>query len=200
MTVESKTPGSVRASRADSGASPEWFFADESRVALLLSAAEEWNLTPFRFGSRAKGKDGGIDCVGLVEEIMAAAGIERFHFERTPADNSRHVYNEKILDYLRGKYPDPQSKRLLEIFAELDPLPEKKQRTAFIHYYEPPFLPGDLLIMKTGRGLYHMPVMLTETTFIQCAFPGGVSEGDILAPNYQDYLVAAFRARSKTTS
>jgi len=190
-------PGSARDSRADFGDSPKPFFSDATRVQALRIAAASWRLTPFRFGSRAKGKSGGIDCVGLVEELMASAGIERFHFERTPADNSRHVYNEKILNYLRGKIPgDPQSAILHSRFEELAPLPEKKQRTAFIHYYDPPFMPGDLLIMKTGKGLYHMPVLLGQAAFIQCAFPNGVSEGDILAPNYQDYLVAAFRARA----
>jgi cell wall-associated NlpC family hydrolase len=175
------------------------FFSDAEAVQRLRAAAADWRGTPFHFDARAKGKGGGVDCVGLVEEIMAAAGLERFHFKRAPGDNSRHVYNEKILQYLRGQRSDDegQSKRLAEIFAEL-PLPEKKKRTAFVHYYEPPFMPGDLIVMKTGRGLYHMPVMLSATAFIHCAFPNGVSEGDILAPNYQDYLVAAFRARSLT--
>ena len=39
-----------------------------------------------------------------------------------------------------------------------------------------------------------MCVMLGRARFMQCAFPDGVTEGDITAPNYRKYLVAAFRA------
>jgi hypothetical protein len=188
---------------AKSKTSEGWFFSDPAAVAKLYREAFDWTHdragrrapTPFRFGSSVKGATGGTDCVGLVEQLMAASGIERFNFPREPIDNSRHAHNDKILNYLRGQHADPQSKILAARFAEL-PLPEKKKRSAFLLYYDPPFMPGDLLIMKTGKGLWHMPVMMNDHVFIQCAFPDGVSEGDILAPNYHGYLVALFRARN----
>jgi cell wall-associated NlpC family hydrolase len=162
------------------------FFSDATRVQALRSECESWRRTPFRFGSSAKGIDGGTDCVGFCEAVLVAAGVfASFNFPRTPADNSRHVHNDKILNYLRGKIDDPQSVYLSRCFEEL-PLTE--------------FMSGDLLLLRTGKGLWHMCVMLSSTAFMQCAFPDGVTEGNITTSNYRKYLVAAFRARALSSS
>jgi cell wall-associated NlpC family hydrolase len=166
-----------------------WFFSSAAAVQQLITECESWRRTPFRFGSRAKGIGGGTDCVGFCEAVMLAAGaVTQFNFPRGPEDNSRHVHNDKILNYLRGKIDDPQSAYLASRFAELPFIP---QPSAF----NLSLMPGDLLILKTGRGLYHMPIMMSSTAFMQCAYPQGVTEGDITAPNYRAYLVTAFRAR-----
>ena len=183
---------------------PPWFFSDAAAVQRLCTEAESWRNTPFRFGSRAKGIGGGTDCVGFCEAVLLAAGaVTQFNFQRRPEDKSRHVHNDRILNYLRGsarasRAPagaspddlpiDPQSAYLAERFAELP--------SSILDSPSSQFFPGDILILKTGVGLYHMPVMITATAFMQCAFPDGVTEGDITAPNYHDYLVAAFRARA----
>jgi cell wall-associated NlpC family hydrolase len=169
-----------------------YFFEDAAAVRRLRAECESWRKTPFRFGSRAKGIGGGTDCVGFCEAVMLAAGaVTQFSFPRTPEDNSRHVHNDKILNYLRGKIDDEQSRHLAQRFAELRLALDPDHAPDL-----PEFFPGDLLILKTGVGLYHMPVMLSATAFMQCAYPDGVTEGDITAPNYRDYLVAAFRARA----
>jgi len=173
--------------------SDRWFFDDAAAVQRLCVECESWRRTPFRFGSRAKGIGGGADCVGFCEAVMLAAGaVTQFNFPRTPADNSRHVHNDRILNYLRGKVDDPQSAYLAQRFVELFVIdPEEPGAPTPV-----PFLAGDLVLMKTGKGLWHMPVMMSATAFMQCAFPDGVTEGDITAPNYRKYLVAAFRARA----
>lgn len=175
-----------------------WFFSDSAAVQRLCKELESWRGTPFRFGSRAKGIVGGTDCVGFCEAVMKAAGaVEEFNFPRRPADMSRHVHNDRILNYLRGKSLsetgglDPQSKVLAERFEELDVEAIVAPITSL------QLMPGDLLILKTGVGLYHMPIMMSHTAFMQCAYPDGVSEGDITAPNYREHLVAAFRARAE---
>lgn len=181
LDVGRSTLGVGRSGEAD------WFFSDPAAVARLVAEAHALRGKPFHQVTN--------DCVWLAERLHVASGsVAAFNFPRTPTDYSRHVHNDKILDYLRGEHSDPQSASLAQTFAEL-PLPEKKQLSAFRFDYEPPFMPGDLLIMRTGKGLYHMPVMITDRAFIQCAYPDGVSEGDILAPNYRGYLIALFRAR-----
>lgn len=166
-----------------------WFFDSAEAVQRLRSAAAAGAETPWRPFSRVIGRGGGTDCVGWIEHLFTAAGAVRaLSFPRTKADYSRHVHNDRILDYLRGKnHCDSQSAYLAERFAEF-PIVERG--------FEVPALIGDLIILRTGVGLYHMPVMLDARLFTHCAAPFGVSEGDIGAPNYRDHLVAHFRARA----
>ena len=159
----------------------KWFFEDPDRAAALIAEAKTWRGTPFRRGSSAKGAGGGIDCVGLDESLLFAVGaVPKFNFPRDrKRDYSRHVYNDRILKYLRGQFEDPQSKILASRLAELAK--------------DIALMTGDILILKTGVDLYHMPIVLDPPRFIQCAFPHGVSEADITDPQYRDKLVTIFR-------
>lgn len=169
----------------------KWFFEDAAAVQRLRNAAAEWNPTPFRPFSRAKGPGGGIDCVGFVEELMVAAGaVEPFAFPRTDADYQSNRTPLRILHYLRGEErDDPQSKRLAAIFAELR-LPEEKD-----NLHPDIFMPGDLLVLRDG-GQIHIPVMLRGRRFTHCARPEGVAEGNLHDTTFSKHLVAAFRARA----
>jgi hypothetical protein len=82
---------------------------------------------------------GGVDCVGFVEEVMREAGLPRFEFPRTDHDYSRHVHNDKILDYLRGRVDDVQSAQLATLFAELPIVDHNPVETV---------MPGDILVLK----------------------------------------------------
>lgn len=172
----------------------EWFFADPERAALFLAEALSWEGTPYGEG-RAKGRGGAIDCVGFPEETMAAAGIERFNFPREEADYRPHVHNNKILDYLRGLHPDPQSAVLAARFAELDvdeTIPDLKwPEEVFTN-----LMMGDLLIMRSDKGIWHMPVMLDSREFMHSAYPLGVTRADVTPPNYRKAIKALFRARA----
>jgi cell wall-associated NlpC family hydrolase len=173
-----------------------FYFEDAEAVHRLRTEAAQWRGTGFYPYSKAKG--GGVDCVGLCEALLSAAGAipADLSFPRAPADYSRHVHNDKILNYLRGNVADdPQSTLLARMFAEL-PKPERKQLSAFRYDYEPQLMPGDVLILKGGVGIFHMPVMLSDRSFIQSAYPDGVSEGDIGDSNYEPFIVAVFRARA----
>lgn len=195
-----------------------WFFDDPAKAELLISEARSWWGTPFAYFSRAKGPHGGIDCVGWCEEVTAAAGLERFAFERSETDYSRHVHNNKILNHLRGlateftelpyegwedwsRFADMPVAASLALAARWAELPVRDR-----DFTEPPMI-GDLLIYKdTGRrgrgnGVFHMPLMISPTIFMQCApYIGGVSEGQIDDPTYADHLDAHFRARATPTS
>jgi cell wall-associated NlpC family hydrolase len=161
---------------------------------LLCNAAAEWLHTPFRPFSRAKGIDGGIDCIGLVEEMMIAAGVVQhgdFAFDRASADYQSNRLELRVLKMLRGAYPDdPQSQRLSSIFTELR-LPEDRE-----NLHPAIFMPGDLLVLRQG-GQFHMPIMLEGRRFVHCAQPMGVDYGDLHDTTYSQHIDAAFRAMNR---
>lgn len=174
-----------------------WFFDDPAAVELLIAACESCLDTPFRFGSRAPGIDGGLDCTSFLEVVMVKTGAApEFKFQRRRRDMSPHVFNERIPNYFRGKDEDPQSAVLAARFAELDLGGSGSPSTIATRSEIAFHLPGDIVILKTGKGLFHLLCMTSATAFMQCAFPDGVTEGDIGAPNYRKHLVAAFRARA----
>lgn len=169
-----------------------WFFEDAAHVQALRTEAASWFGTPFHFYSRAKGYDGGIDCVGFCEEVTAAAGLERWAFERSGEDYSRHVINDTIANLLRGKIENDASRTLAARWAEL---PVKDN-----DFTEPPMV-GDLVLYKdgsreTGSAVFHIGVMISPTIFMQCAPRIKVCEAQIDDPTYSGKLFAHFRARS----
>ena len=189
-------------------------YFDDSRAALALrQEALSWLGTPFReyyqeelatlrrefpkeMGIDPKGPGGGIDCIGLLQEIFVRIGAsEQFLFKRDPSDYQSHQTGEKILDWLRGKADDPQSKRLKEILVELeipkavtDPLAETPRDF---------FAPGDILVMQHGS-LFHLPVIYDDDLHFVNALPRrGVIEGTIQDSSYNQHLVAVFRLKPK---
>jgi cell wall-associated NlpC family hydrolase len=176
-----------------------YFFEDAAAQQRLCNAAAEWPDTPFREFSKAPGRGGGVDCVGLCEALMAAAGVCEFSFPREQSDYQGHAPG-KILRYLRGRIADdPRSARLAEIFAEIPlPAPQGPVLRGKGIPWNPPkelFMPGDLVICKSD-GLFHMPIMLRGRRFISAVHTQGVIEGDIHDPSYSRHFVALFRARS----
>ncbi len=181
-----------------------WFFEDPAKVSILRSEAATWLGTPFRPFSRAKGKTGGVDCVGLGEALMSVTGVigaNEFMFPRKAADYQPHTAEMKILDYLRGQFKGPsgsdqQSKRLARIFAEIE-LPEKSEPAGHTNIDPEIFLPGDIGILKRG-GLFHVPIFIGGPHFINALPHSGVTEGTIHDTSFSNYLEALFRARART--
>lgn len=175
----------------------KYHFDQPNAVSVFQAEIRTWPGTPFHQGGRSKGKGGGTDCVGFVELVLNAVGLlPEMVFQREEQDFSLHVHNDKILNYLRGKRPEPESGFLASIFEELkidDVVPKSKKWPFF---YESRAMPGDLLIIRTGVGQWHMPLMYDNRSFFHCAFPQGVTEGDITAPNYREKTKAIFRARA----
>lgn len=168
-----------------------WFFSDPTNAEALVTEARSWWGTPFHFFSRAKGPQGGIDCLGFCEEVTAAAGLERWAFDRSSADYSRHVHNDTIANTLRGLDDSAASRTIAARWAEL-PVVERD-------FVDPP-MPGDLVLYKdegtTGLGVFHMGIMISPTIFMQCAPRLGVCEAQIDDPTYSSRLLAHFRARA----
>jgi cell wall-associated NlpC family hydrolase len=182
------------------------FFSDPHRAAHLGVEAHSWDKTPFREWSKAKGPGGGIDCVGLCEEIMLAVGAApAFTFPRAEGDYQSHTIEEKILGYLRGHdkegnpIDDPQSAILTARFAEVE-VPEFEGNP-------PPdfFMPGDLVLLRQGNpegtgGLFHMPIMVYGRRFINCLPRIGVTWGTMQDSTFNRHFIAMFRARSLPSS
>jgi cell wall-associated NlpC family hydrolase len=180
------------------------YFDDHAKARELREEALSWVGTPFREyyqqdmeeGTDVKGQGGGIDCIGLVQEVMLRIGAsDRFIFHRDPSDYQAQNLGEKILDWLRGKVDDPQSKRLAEILAELeipDGVTDPRAETPRDF-----FKPGDILVMQHGS-LFHMPVIYDDDLHFVNALPRlGVVEGTIQDASYNRHLVAVFRLKPR---
>lgn len=181
---------------------PSAYFSDPNHAQLLVAEALACQGTPFSEGACARGS--GFDCVSFVEHCMAVAGLPQFRFPRAEFDYRPHVHNDKILDYLRGRYQligldgqssiEPQSADLAAIFAELN-LEETLPAPDWPNDYETGLMVGDLLVMRGKVGIWHLPFMLDSRQFIHCAWPGGVTQPtDIMPPNYRTAVKAIFRA------
>lgn len=162
----------------------KYFFDDLENVDLLRAAAQQCHGTPFRKGSCAPGVGGGMDCVALCEFILFTSGaVPQFQFPRRDRDYSPHVANDRILKYFRGQIEDDrQSAMLKKRFAELNS--------------DVDLMPGDVLVMKDGVALYHLPIVIDPPRCLQCASPDGVSECDAGDPQYREKIVTIFRARA----
>ena len=185
------------------------YFDDKENAKVLRDEARSWIGTPFRQyyqqnlpHGRAgglidlKGTGGGIDCVGLVQEVFFRIGAtEHFLFARASADYQSHQSGEKIMDWMRGKIDDPQSKRLAEILVELDVPDNVIDPTALTP--RDFFKPGDICILKHGS-LFHLPIVIDDDLHCVSALPRmGVTEGTIQDSTYSLHLVAVFRLKPK---
>jgi len=190
------------------------YFDDPRAAKKLRDEALSWIGTPFceyyqdqiesfraQLGEAGKSLDvkgprGGIDCIGLVQEIFTRIGAtDKWTFVRTQADYQSHQLGDKVLDWLRGKADDPQSKLLGQIFVELQ-IPDA---VTDIDADTPRdfFRPGDILVCRHG-GLFHMPVIFDDDLHFVNALPRlGVIEGTIQDSSYSLHLVAVFRLKPK---
>jgi hypothetical protein len=193
------------------------YFDDPIAAKKLRDEALSWLGTPFRayyqqeleagraeLGDRVasldvKGPGGGIDCVGLDQEIFCRIdATPPWNFPRTPADYQSHQLGDKVLNWFRGKAEDPQSKLLSQLFTEL-----KVPDAVTDPHAECPrdfFKRGDICVMKHGS-LFHLPVIYDDDLHFVNAIPRmGVIEGTIQDSSYSSHLVAVFRLKPKQSS
>jgi hypothetical protein len=188
------------------------YFDDPEKAAALNKEARSWIDTPFMeyYQQRVeefraqhpeitvdpKGRSGGIDCVGLVQEMFLRIGaFDKFVFERESADYQSHRLGDKVLDWIRGKIDDPQSKRLSEILVELE-IPDAVKDPDAVTPRDF-FKPGDICVMQRGS-LFHIPVIIDDDLHFVNALPRiGVVEGTIQDSSFNQHLVAVFRRKPK---
>jgi hypothetical protein len=188
------------------------YFDDPQKAAELNAEALSWIGTPFReyyqqtleklqvehpdLKIDLKGRGGGIDCIGLLQEIFLRIGAtDKFVFSRESADYQGHRLGDKILDWLRGKIDDPQSKQLAEILVELEvPAAVKDPDAVTPRDF---FKPGDICVMQHGS-LFHCPIIYDDDLHFVNALPRlGVVEGTIQDASFSQHLVAVFRLKPK---
>ena len=188
------------------------YFDDVLKARKLKEEALSWIGTPFqhyyqdkfeagkeeaeKLGIKLDAKGAGIDCIGLAQEIFYRIGATgRWIFPREEADYESHVLGDRVLEWLRGKADDPQSKLLAELFVELE-IPDvmKDPQSSKPRDF---FKPGDLLVLRHGN-LFHMPVIFDHDLHFVNALPRlGVIQGTIQDSSYNIHLIAAFRLRPK---
>jgi cell wall-associated NlpC family hydrolase len=94
----------------------------------VVNVARSWLSTPYHTGARIKGRNGGIDCLTLLAEVFAEAGlVEKVAIPHYPPDWHLHRDAER---YLEG---------LLKYTREIQGLPQ----------------PGDIALWKFGRCFSH---------------------------------------------
>jgi cell wall-associated NlpC family hydrolase len=200
----------VPSSAASSPLTPS-YFDDPLSAKKLYDEASSWIGTPFReyyeqdieagrkelavlmphFVIDVKGPAGGIDCIGFVQEVFYRIGaVDKFTFHRDPADYQSHQLGEKVLDWLRGKQDDNQSKLLAAILTEIE-LPGSDLPEIPDNFCKP----GDILVLRHGP-LFHLPVIIDHARHFLNALPRlGVVQGTIQDHTFARHLQAIFRMR-----
>lgn len=184
---------------ARNGENSPWYFTDPDRADDFCAVCKSWDGAPFSENSR--------DCVWFPEETFRAVGAApRFHFPRSQGDYHRHVHNDKILRFFRGTYcapgsdeVDPQSLLLAERFTELTNLDElvPVAKWGVDRTINTGLLTGDICIVRSKfPGVWHLCLMQDDRRFMHCAWPLGVTEGDITQAEVRERLTAVFRARA----
>lgn len=133
------------------------YFNSDHKLETLDRQARSWLGTPFFPHSCAKGRDGGVDCVHLVQDILVACGaMERQVLPSFPMDWADHRSESVVLGvFTRDAY-------FAEHFTALA-VPE--------HYPTP----GDILCFKMGACVHHIGLMLPGGEFIHALKPEGAT-------------------------
>lgn len=130
--------------------------ATPSDIERLDAEAKSWEYAPFFKGSRAKGRDGGVDCVNLQCAILAAFGLVIPPLpDDYPLDHTYH-----------------NATSLIELFVA---------EAGLEHYFHvtdevvrEDFRPGDILHFKMENEINHLVMMLSRDKIVNCINPWGV--------------------------
>lgn len=119
--------------------------------------ARSWEGTPFYAYSCAKGHDGGVDCVHLVQDILASCGaMERQTLPQFPMDWADHRSESAVLGtFTSNPY-------FVAHFERLD-YPAAQPEV------------GDILCFKHGLCVHHIGLLISPRHFIHALKPEGVS-------------------------
>lgn len=135
------------------------FFRFSERCDLLLEESRSWLGTPFHMRSHAKGESGGVDCVGLVQDIFYALGVipDMYTLPEYAIDWHKHNDHSMLEDFININYADS--------FLVIEP--------------DEPVCVGDLLgIIPRGRCIHHAGIVHQEGRFIHTMVGKGVIESN----------------------
>lgn len=132
------------------------YFENPERVAALKASVQGWIGTPFHRYAALKGV--GVDCVHLVAEVYADAGVisRPFHLPRYTMDAGHHLDRSMLLEFVdsTGRFAD------VHLSAALPLQGCKGCGEVPVQPNLPALLPGDLLGLKIGRVIHHAGIYL----------------------------------------
>lgn len=138
-------------------------FNTSKSIERLERAADWWEHTPFFKGSRAPGRDGGVDCVNLVCALLETGGLRLPPLPHDyPLDFSTH-----------------QTDSLIELFILENDL--EKHFETVEKPDEADLQPGDILHFQIENGINHLGTMLGNGMFIHCVQPWGTRRTNLKA-------------------
>ena len=143
------------------------FFRFPERCELLKQEMESWFGTPFHQRSHAKGESGGVDCVGLVQDIYYTLGAipEMYPLPDYAIDWHKHNEHSMLEDFINIHYAD--------CFLVIDK--------------DDPVMVGDLLgIIPRGRCIHHAGIVHREGMFAHTMLGKGVIENHV-RENYMGF-------------
>ena len=139
--------------------------SEESERKCVIDIANSWLRTPYRHMARVKGS--GCDCITLLAEVYAEAGlIPRIDIPYYPMDWMHHRDSER---YLNG---------LLEYAQEVD---------------KP--LPGDIVVWKIGRCFSHGAIVVDWPLIIHAQIERNVCFADAEAMQDLQFVGKQLRPR-----
>ena len=145
-----------------------WYDTPE-KVSKLQEVAASWVGTPFSPNSRCKGKNGGVSCQMLAEQVHRESGFPfSFDAESGPMSWGGRSSKSLIDEFLSNK-------------KELQALPPDDIR------------PGDVLGFRIGKCLHHLGVCINEHEFIHCMRGAPAMICPIGDPTYKSRLVKIWR-------
>jgi cell wall-associated NlpC family hydrolase len=153
------------------------FFDTPYNVIQLQAELESWIGTPFYRASRAKGKDGGVDCVHLVQEVYFSLGVieDRYPMPQYSIDWANHQKKSMLKEYIRTFHAND-----------------------FTLIEDRSIQPGDLLIINPrGRCAHHAGIVFDSGQFVHALKPSGVIKTQLEGSGYGFKIEEVWRPNFK---
>ncbi len=145
-----------------------WFSSD-TRVAALLTEAAKWIGTPFFRNSATPGRNGGVSCQMLANEIYRGVGF--CSLDVPDADMSHAMYRSESLI-----------------------IPYMEKRTDFAPLTLPTeLMVGDLLGFKIKQAVHHLGILISPRDFVHVVMKHGCEYHSLFDPTYGAKLKAVWR-------
>lgn len=154
-------------------------FSDPDLCIALCQEAQSWIGTPFHKNGRVK--QGGVDCINLVQQIYLEVLKEEQRIEFPPynLDETFHNADSRLQAFLDA-HP-----RLHCVYRFDEDEPHKLAGKVF--------LPGDLLGFRFGQAMHHLGLSLGMKKFIHCRQVAGTVESWLDDATYEFRLLAVYR-------
>jgi hypothetical protein len=158
---------------------PAPYFSTTARQAAFLEAAWSWLGTPFSENCAIRGRQGGVDCVRLAAEVLAAAGaLSRLELPVLP------------VEWVRSWHAHHAESRLLEFFAQ----PVIRERLRRVHASDEPII-GDIAVLKFRQTENHVALWCGDHA-VHTSIHAGVIRTSTANPSFSRAIRAFYRVHA----